>query len=126
MPRFHQAPEGLEIDLRGKIGQNGSYSGVGRQSLKSLVCYSSEGHNLLLNTRNNSGGLAIARHKFRDRMEQIHTVVKLFPSTTILGGSVSRSQVARMLVVSHSGTRMSIGTVVSRSQVALQIVPIDL
>ena len=52
---LHRHPEGLESDLRAKIGQNGISSGVGRQDLKFLVCYLSEGRNLLLNTRNNSG-----------------------------------------------------------------------
>ena len=52
---FHRKPEGLESDLRAKIGENGISSGVGRQDLKFLLCYLSEGRNLLLNTRNNSG-----------------------------------------------------------------------
>ena len=52
---LHRHPEGLESDLRAKIGQNGISSGVGRQDIKFLVCYLSEGRNLLLNTRNNSG-----------------------------------------------------------------------
>ena len=52
---LHRHPEGFESDLRAKIGQNGISSGVGRQDLKFLVCYLSEGRNLLLNTRNNSG-----------------------------------------------------------------------
>ena len=52
---LHRHPEGLESDLRANIGQNGISSGVGRQDLKFLVCYLSEGRNLLLNTRNNSG-----------------------------------------------------------------------
>ena len=65
MPRFHQAPEELQIDLREKKnGQSVSYSGVGRRSLESLVCYSSGGHNLLLNTRNYTWGLAIARYEY--------------------------------------------------------------
>ena len=50
---LHRNPEGLESDLRKKIGQNGS--GVGRQDLMFLLCYLSEGRNLLLNTGNNSG-----------------------------------------------------------------------
>ena len=52
---LHRKPEGHEIDLRAKNGQNGISSGVGRQDLKFLLCYLSEGRNLLLNTRNNSG-----------------------------------------------------------------------
>ena len=52
---LHRKPEGLESDLRAKLGQNGISSGVGRQDLKFLLCYLSEGRNVLLNTRNNSG-----------------------------------------------------------------------
>ena len=67
-------------DLRKKNCQNGISSGVGRQDLKFLLCYLSEGRKLLLNTRNNSGGLAIGRHKFPDHMERFKTVGKLLPS----------------------------------------------
>ena len=67
---LHRNPDVLASDLRTKIGQNDISSGVGRQDLKFLLCYLSEGRNLLLNTRNNSVGLAIARHKFSDRMER--------------------------------------------------------
>ena len=52
---LHRKPEGLESDLRAKIGQNGISSRVGRQDLKFLLCYLSEARNLLMNTRNNSG-----------------------------------------------------------------------
>ena len=52
---LHRKPEGLESDLRAKIGHNGISAGVGQQDLKFLLCYLSEGRNLLLNTRNNSG-----------------------------------------------------------------------
>ena len=83
---LHRHPEGLESDLRAKIGQNGISSGVDRQDLKFLVCYLLEGRNLLLNTRNNSG-LAIARHKFPDRLERFKTVGKLFPSGQLRAGS---------------------------------------
>ena len=56
---LHQTPEGLETDLRPKNDQTRGYSGVGRQGRMFLLCYSSEGHKLLLDTRNNSGLLAI-------------------------------------------------------------------
>ena len=64
---FHRTPEGLETDLRQKNGQTGGYSGVGRQSRMFLLCYSPEGHKLLLDTRNNSGLLAIEIDKLHDR-----------------------------------------------------------
>ena len=80
---LHRKPEGLESDLRAKIGQNGISSGVGRQDLKFLLCYLSEGRNLLLNTR----GLTIARYKFPDRMERFKTVGKLIPSGQLGAGS---------------------------------------
>ena len=53
---LHRNPEGLESDLRTKIGQNCISSRVGRQDLKFLLCYLSEDRKLLLNTRNNSEG----------------------------------------------------------------------
>ena len=84
----------FESDIRTRIGQNGISSGVGRQDLKFLLCYLSEGRRLFLNTRNNSGGLAIARHKFPDRMEWFKTVGKLFPSCQL--------GMARMSVASPS------------------------
>ena len=73
---LHRNPEGLESDLRTKICQNSISSGVGRQHLKFLlhVCYLSEGRKLLMNTRNNSGGLTITRHKFPDHMERFKMV----------------------------------------------------
>ena len=78
---LHRKPEGLESDLRAKIGQNGISSGVGRQDLKFLLCYLSEGRNLLLNTRNNSGDSpSLGTSSPTDRMERFKTVGKLFPS----------------------------------------------
>ena len=56
---LHRTPDGLGTDLRPKNDQTRDYSGVGRQGRMSLLCYSPEGHKLLLNTRNNSGSLAI-------------------------------------------------------------------
>ena len=44
---LHRHPEGLESDLRAKIGQNGISSGVGKILSSSYV---TEGRNLLLNT----------------------------------------------------------------------------
>ena len=56
---LHWTPEGLETDLRPKNGQTRGNSGVGWQGLMFLLCYSSEGHKLLLDTHNDSGLLAI-------------------------------------------------------------------
>ena len=56
---------GLTYDQ--KNGQTRGYSGVGRQGRMFLICFSPEGHRLLLNTRNNSGLHAIEIHKLRDR-----------------------------------------------------------
>ena len=63
---LHQIPEGLETDLRPKNGQTCGYSEVGGQGRMLLLCYSSEGHKLLLDTRNNSGLLAIEIDKLHD------------------------------------------------------------
>ena len=96
---LHRHPKGLESDLRAKIGQHGISSGVGRQDLKFLVCYLSEGRNLLLNTRNNSPSLGTS-------------------SPTVWNGSkrsgnfsrVANSGLARMSVASPSQIgRMSLG-----------------
>ena len=43
------------------------YSGVGQQGRMFLLFYSPEGRKLLLNTRNNSGLLAIEINKLHDR-----------------------------------------------------------
>ena len=56
---LHRTPEGLETELRQKNDQTLGYSGFGRQGRTFLICYSPEGHKLLLNSRNNSGLLAI-------------------------------------------------------------------
>ena len=50
-----------------KKDQTRGYSGVGRQGRVFLLCYSQEGHKLLLNTRNNWGLLAIEIDKLHDR-----------------------------------------------------------
>ena len=50
-----------------KKDQTCGYSGVGRQGRVFLLCYSQEGHKLLLNTRNNSDLLAIEIDKLHDR-----------------------------------------------------------
>ena len=63
---LHRTPEGLETDLLQKNGQTRGYSGVGWQGRVFLLCYSQEGHKLLLNTRNNSGLLAIEIDKPQD------------------------------------------------------------
>ena len=64
---LHQTPEGLGTDLRPKNYQTRGYSGVGPQVRMFLLCYSPEGHKLLLNTRNNSGLLVIEIDKLHDR-----------------------------------------------------------
>ena len=64
---LHRTPEGLRADLRPKNDQTRGYSGVGRQGRMFLLCYSREGHKLLLNTRNNSGSLATEIDKLHDR-----------------------------------------------------------
>ena len=64
---LHRTPEGLETDLRPKNGETRGYSGVGRLGRIFLLCYSPEGHKLLLDTRNNSGLLAIEIDKLHDR-----------------------------------------------------------
>ena len=64
---LHRTPEGLGTDLRPKNGQTRVYLGVGRQDRLFLLSYSPKGHNLLLNTRNNSGLLAIEIDELHDR-----------------------------------------------------------
>ena len=64
---LHRTPEGLETDLRPKNGETQGSSGVGRQGRIFLLCYSPEGYKLLLDTRNNSGLLAIEIDKLHDR-----------------------------------------------------------
>ena len=64
---LQRTPEELETDLRPKNGQTRGYSGVGRQGHMFLLCYSPEGHKLLLDTRNNSGLLAIEIDKLHGR-----------------------------------------------------------
>ena len=74
---LHRTPGGLETDLRPKNGQTRGYSGVGRQGRMFLLCYSPEGHKLLLDTRNNSGLLAIEIDKLNDCFWPSKTVVEL-------------------------------------------------
>ena len=64
---LHRTPEGLRTDLRPKKYQARGFSGVGRQGHMFRLCYSIEGHKLLLNTRNNSGLLATEIDKLHDR-----------------------------------------------------------
>ena len=111
---LHRHPEGLESDLRAKIGQNGISSGVGRQDLKFLVCYLSEGRNLLLNTRHRSAQVPRPYGTVQNGRET-------FPEWPTRGWLVCRSQAPHKLVVCHSGTRMSLGMDVSQSQVTLEI-----
>ena len=63
---LHRTPEGLETDLRPKMVKLG-YSGAGRQGRMFVLFYSTEGHNLLLDTRNCSGLLAFEIDKLHDR-----------------------------------------------------------
>ena len=64
---LHQTSEGLGTHLRPKNYQTRGYSWVGQQGRMFLLCYSPEGHKLLLNTRNDSGLLAIEIDKLHDR-----------------------------------------------------------
>ena len=64
---LHRTPEGLRTDLRPKNDQPRGYSGVGRQGPMFLLCYSPDGHKLLLNTCNNSGVLDTEIGKLHDR-----------------------------------------------------------
>ena len=64
---LHRTPEGLGTDLRPKNGHTRGYSGVGKQGRMFLLSYSPKGHMLLLNTRNNSGLLAIEIDELHDR-----------------------------------------------------------
>ena len=64
---LHQTPEERGIDLRPQNCKHCGYSGVGQQVRKFLLCFSPQGHKLLLNTRNNSGLLAIDISKLHDR-----------------------------------------------------------
>ena len=64
---LHWTPEELRTDSRPKNDQTRGYSGVGQQGRMFLLCYSPEGHKLLLKTRNNSGLLATEIDKLHDR-----------------------------------------------------------
>ena len=64
---LHWTPEELRTDLRPKNYQTRGNSGVGQQGRMFLLCYSPEGHKLLLNTRNDSGLLATEIDKLHDR-----------------------------------------------------------
>ena len=63
---LHQTLEGLETDLRQKNGKTRGYSGVSWQGCMFLLCYSPEGHKLLLDTRNNLDLLTVKIHKLHD------------------------------------------------------------
>ena len=62
---------------------------------------------LLLNTRNISEALAIARHKFTDRMERFKMVEKLFPSGQLGDGSYVGSPKWQLLPSHIGGTYKS-------------------
>ena len=64
---LHRTPDGLRTDLRPKKDQTRGYSGIGRQGRMFHLCYSPEGHQLVLNTHNNSGLLATEIDKLHDR-----------------------------------------------------------
>ena len=63
---LYRIPEGLGTELWPKNYQTRGYLGIVRQGLMFLLCSSPEGHKLLLNTRNNSGLLAIEVDKPHD------------------------------------------------------------
>ena len=83
-------------------------SGVGRQGRMFLLCYSSEGHKLLLDTRNNSGLLAIVIHKLHDRFYPSKTVVELVNFTCEWPNSqldpTSVASLCRLVVVHSVGS----------------------
>ena len=102
---LHRTTEGLRTDLQPKNDQTRGYSGVGRQGRMFLLCYSPEGHKLLLNTRNNSGLLATEIDKPHDRVKAWKTVVELVNFTCEWPNSqLDPSLVAglRRSVVNHS------------------------
>ena len=102
---LHWTPGGLGTDLRPKNYQTLGYSGVGLQGRMFLLCYSPEGHKLLLNTRNNSGLLAIEIDKIHNRFWPSKTVVELVNFTCEWPNSqLDPPLVAslRRLVVNHS------------------------
>ena len=112
---LHRTPEGLGTDLQPKNGQTRGYSGAGRQGRMFLQSYSPEGHKLLLNTRNNSGLLAI-------EIDELHDC--FYPSKTVSSTSMASDPSRKSLQVGRNFTRwprMSLGTVVNRSQVTLEI-----
>ena len=65
--RFTPNSRGTWDWLTTKNDQTPANSGVGRQGRMFRLCYSPEGHKLLLNTRNDSGLLAIEIDKLYDR-----------------------------------------------------------
>ena len=119
---LHRNPDVLASDLRTKIGQNDISSGVGRQDLKFLLCYLSEGRSLLLNTRNNSGDSPSLGTSFPTVWNGSNGR-ETFLEWPTRGWFVCRLQVPHKLDVGHSRTRMSLGTDVSQSQVTLEISP---
>ena len=64
---LHRTPEGLGTDLQQKNRQTRGYSRVGQQCCVFLLCYSPEGHKLVLITCNNSGLLTIEIDKHHDQ-----------------------------------------------------------
>ena len=62
---LHWTPEGRGTDDPKSLTRG--YPGIGRQGRMFLQCYSPEGHKLLLNTRYNSGLIAIEIDKLHDR-----------------------------------------------------------
>ena len=116
---YTESPRNLRVIYKQKLIKITFHQELVGKIFKFLLCYLTEGRNLLMNTRNNSRGLAITRHKFPDRMERFKTVGKLFPS----GWLVCWLQVPHKLVVCYSRTHMSLGTDVSQSQVTLEISP---
>ena len=65
--RFTPNSRGTWDWLTTKNGQTRGHAGVGRQDRMFFLCYSPECHNLLLNTREDAGLLAIEIHKLHDR-----------------------------------------------------------
>ena len=109
---LHRHPEGLESDLQAKIGQNGISSGVGRQV---LVCYLSEGRDLLLNTRNNSPSLGTSSPTGWNGSKRSGNFSRVANSGLARMSVASPSQIGRMSLGNSYVTRHGRKSVTSHS-----------
>ena len=74
---LHRTLDGPGTHLRPQNAQTHGYLGVGWQDRMFLLCYSPEGHKLLLNTLNNSGLPAIEIDKLHNRFWLSKMVLEL-------------------------------------------------